>query len=140
MHFGVSFGELIPDSHLEALIRQNYEAGDLSDIWQERQDAYLTQYIHINHPDDSVEAGFDFTGYDWNRGVLLRLEEDDTTSLVPCDFDISLDCSDYFTNGIVGERRGLILGDVVWYEDVPNLQLDLLGLGVPDMDAGDEVN
>ena len=34
----------------------------------------------------------------------------------------------------------LILGDVVWYEDVPNLQLDLLGLGVPDMDAGDEVN
>ena len=34
---------------------------------EQRRNIYLTQYIHINYPDDSVEAGFD-----WNIARLLR--------------------------------------------------------------------
>ncbi|MBT6432045.1 MAG: hypothetical protein HOK97_11025 [Deltaproteobacteria bacterium] len=62
--------------------------------------------------DDSVEAGFDFRGYGWNPARLLRLEEGDTTGVVPWPFDESLGCADYFSNGLVGERPGLTPGDV----------------------------
>ena len=140
MHFGISFGEL-SDFFVEEMPAW-YESGFSEDnggpgsdiglaYFEENKNGFITQYIHINHQDSSADEGFDFSGYDWNSGRMVNYAADGTLGLIPCSYDESIDCYDMAVDAIPGERNALVLGDAYWYEDFPNIDFDLLALGVP---------
>lgn len=132
MHFGLGFGPMSPYVE-ETLSTDNPD-------WDEVKDAYISQFIAINHPGDN--GGVEFVGYDWNGAFLVET-----------DFN---SCGEFFYYGEDGEltTEGVeicgelqvnvddltyVLGDSneqpihayqqgfsLWLEDTPNLDLNIL--------------
>ncbi len=132
MHLGIGFG---PQSTYQA------ETLGESDDWDAEEDgpAYFTAYIAMNHP--TADGGYDFVGYDWNPTYYSEVDPsicferegeegeepeeicggivvDDEGLLVPGDQDAN-----------VGSRLGYVTAYSWWYEDFPNLDLNLMGEG-----------
>ena len=129
MHFGISYGALTEEH--ESRLSEAYTDSDLGDYFDTYREAFVSQYIHINHPDASSDEGYDFTGYDWNYARLAGLNEDETLSVVPCEWDETLECYDLIPYD--GAQNVFSVSDAFWYEDFPNIDFDILQLGVPDM-------
>ncbi|MAA79642.1 MAG: hypothetical protein CL916_10315 [Deltaproteobacteria bacterium] len=129
MHFGLSYGPLTEEH--ESRLSEAYADSDIGDYFDTYKEAFVSQYIHINHPDASSEEGYDFTGYDWNYARLAGLNDDETVTTVPCEWDETLDCYDLIPYD--GEQTVLSLSDAFWYEDFPNIDFDILNLGVPEI-------
>ncbi len=128
MHFGVGYGPL--STYLEGQL-----SGDPA--WPTVDQAYVSQYIAINHPDGA--GGYEFVPYDWNAALLV-------------DTDYSV-CETYYLYGnpvaeevcgqvelkknmgafeyVLGDQdiqpiHAVTLGFSMWLEDTPNLDLTLL--------------
>lgn len=133
MHVGFGYGDL------SDYMYTNYWdefGGDLA----EYEDSVVGSYVAINHPTD--EGGVDFRAYDWSSAVhwsgtseLTTLTDSEGT-----EFDEQVVIVDVDPDGF------LMLGDpsdagyrsmsTYWYEDFPNLDLDILKEGIPsELDA-----
>jgi len=129
MHFGISYGALTAEH--ESRLSDSYADSDIGDYFDANKEAFVSQYIHINHSDSSSDEGFDFTGYDWNYARLAGMNTDDTITTVPCEWDESLDCYDLVPYD--GTKKVFSVSDSFWYEDFPNIDFDILNLGVPEI-------
>ena len=120
-----------------------------SDSWDaEAEASYHTQYIAINHPSDT-DLGYNFVAYDWTSAIFV--EADPTTCVEAGEYEegsladealngaeevcglimtettddgTMYDLGDHSLN--VGSRYGYVQGNAWWYEDFPNLDLNLL--------------
>jgi hypothetical protein len=129
MHFGLSYGALTAEH--ESRLSESYENSDIGTYFEDNKGAFVSQYIHMNHTDVNAADGFDFTGYDWNYARLAAVNTDGTIGTVPCDWDDTLDCYDLVEYD--GTKNVFSASDAFWYEDFPNLDFDLLTLGVPEI-------
>jgi hypothetical protein len=129
MHFGLSYGALTAEH--ESRLSESYETSQIGDYFEDNKSAFVSQYIHINHSDVNATDGFDFTGYDWNYARLAAVNTDGTIGTVPCDWDDTLDCYDLVEYD--GTKNVFSASDAFWYEDFPNLDFDILNLGVPEL-------
>ena len=133
MHFGLGFGPL--SSYMTA----QYED---SDGWDVETDpySYFTMYTAMNHPSEEEALGWDFVGYDFTSGLFVEVDRYSCTydpGFEVCgevQIDPSTDGSGYvYRTGDfredVGERFAFVTGSAWWYEDFPNLDLDLMKEG-----------
>ena len=139
MHYGLGFGDL--SSYLLADI-------ELATWWDPEIDPYgnFTSYTAMNHPDEDAEDGYNFIGYDFTRSLFVEVDrsscvdllgEDGTVSETVCGevmFEASEDGGATYPFKIsdlredVGSRYAYIHSAAVWYEDFPNLDLDMMAL------------
>ena len=138
MHFGISFGLLTEEQRdrLESIYVDS-DAEGLEDYLADNINAFVTEFIHINHGDSSSEDGYDFTGYDWNYANLAKLNNDGTIGSIPCSWDESRECYDLVSESYDGAQNIFVASNAFWYEDFPNMDFDILKLGVPDMTTED---
>ena len=133
MHFGISFGPLTT-GHIDRL--EEAYADDM-EWFEANRNAFVTQFIHMNHLGDGTE--YDFTGYDWNYAVLAKMNEDNTVTTVSCDPpNEDSDCYDFVEDQYDSSLNVFSLSNSWWYEDFPNLDFDILNLGVPEMNTDPE--
>jgi hypothetical protein len=130
MHFGLIFGKL--SDHMTT----EFESTDWWADDAEAQSAYFTQYIAVNHPNEDSD-GYTFIGYDWNTSIYV--EADPEECIIPegmteevCGL-VQTEEVDGGTNYVFGDvydavnpRYGYIQGSSWWYEDYPNLDLDMM--------------
>jgi hypothetical protein len=129
MRFGVAMAPL--SEFLETMLSGAYGA-----TWPDYQPAYFTQYIAINHPDSAVPDGYSFTAYDWTSSFTVETDQEvcETAAMgTICGLlGIDWDNGVYILGDVSNEPHyGYIQGSPYWYEDFPNLDLDLLTEGVP---------
>lgn len=139
MRFGIGFGQL------SAYMTGEFESTDWWADDAEAQAAYFTQYIAVNHPAAS-DLGYDFIAYDWTSSIMVDIDNDkcvdielgevvdadpeSTTQVcgeivtVEEDGGTVFDLADQTEN--VGTRSVYVQGNSWWYEDYPNLDLDLM--------------
>ncbi len=134
MRFGVGFGALSP--YLLETATQAW-ADDGQDFADDDQ-AYLTQFIAVNHDDGS--GGVSFPAYDWNTAFYV---ETDYTQCINATYTsttftyeycglVQIDETDpanpVYVSGdtTVGPVHGYMSGGSWWLEDTPNLDLSLL--------------
>jgi hypothetical protein len=113
------------------------------DDWDEDVDpyAYFTGYIAMNHPEPTSDLGYNFVGYDFNPGYFSEIDMDlcaervidaEGTTEEVCG-GLVVDDEDMLVPGNhnidVGSRRGYFTSWAWWYEDFPNLDLDIMGEG-----------
>jgi len=151
MHFGLGFGPL--SSYMTTQM-ESY------DWWDSDTDpySYFTMYTAMNHPSDDESSGYDFIGYDFSTGLYVEVDEDacvdvdyddGTTETVCGRFKIapSEDGTGYVYRTAdfredEGSRFAYVVGNAWWYEDFPNLDLDMMKEGFDmtgdtDTDGGD---
>jgi len=130
MHFGVGFGPLSP-----ALQSQFGTATTGATTWPVLQNALLTTFIAINHPDGS--GGVTFPAYDWDSGFYAQTDftvcatfyaSTTTAGLYECgEPELDETATSYIPGDItVQPLKGYIQSNARWFEDVPNLDLTLL--------------
>ena len=107
--------------------------------------AYFTMYTAMNHPNSEATSGYDFVGYDFSTGLYVEVDKD---TCVDVDFEdgssetvcgkVELDPSEDGTGYVYrtadfredqGSRFAFIVGNAWWYEDFPNLDLNLMKEG-----------
>ena len=136
MHFGLSFGGL--SDHMTAELES-------SDWWAddaEAQNSYFTQYISINHPNE--DGGYKFIGYDWTSSIFVAADSEECAELEGTDADGNPVSEEYcglveteevdggasYVFGdvydVVNPQYGYVQGSAWWYEDFPNLDLDIM--------------
>ena len=135
MHFGFGYGPLSP--YLDETLAE----GDPE--WDTVSQAYISQFIAINHPDGN--GGVDFIGFDWNAALLVETDfsvcstvfyYDDagvpTTEGVELCGLVQVDVDD-LTYVLGDQNAGSIhaytQGFSMWLEDTPNFDLTLLKEG-----------
>ena len=139
MRFGIGMGPL-----------STYMAGEFesTDWWADDADAqasYHTQYIAVNHPAET-DLGFNFVAYDWTSAIMVKVDPEkcvDVASGEVVDADpesATQVCGEVLTveedgssnydladqNENFGSRQVYVSGSSWWYEDYPNLDLDLM--------------
>jgi hypothetical protein len=112
--------------------------------WPDYEESFIGQYVAINHPDDSSE-GYDFVAYDWNTafigsvydGYCAPIALTDGSTVDACGL-VNLEERDgaLYYDGVdatadEGSRVVFVSSGVYWYEDFPNLDLDLMTEGAP---------
>ena len=133
MHFGMGFGPL-------SIYNEQRLAEAYAEEWPDYQDAFMSQYIAINHPDGA--GGYTFTAYDWNTALLVETDynECQTVDGTSTSFDVcgmvqieEQDGGYVYVLGDVTDQpiHAYMNGSAYWYEDFPNLDLSLLKEGVP---------
>ena len=131
MHFGLGFGPLT--DHLFETLKDGED-------FDEYQDAYMTQYVAMNHPDGS--GGFTFDAYDWNGALLVDTDYDSCVDVddgsggtfeVCGEYQVTDD--NYYVPGDtnIAPRRSYMVGFSAWLEDTPNLDLSILKDGTAGM-------
>ena len=116
-----------------------------SDWWAddaEAQQSYFTQYISINHPNE--DGGYKFIGYDWTSSIFVAADSEECAELESTDPDgnpvseeycglVETEEVDGGTNYVFGDvydvvnpQYGYVQGSAWWYEDFPNLDLDIM--------------
>lgn len=136
MHFGLMFGKL--SDHMTT----EYESSDWWADDEESQKSYFTQYIAINHPTD--DGGYTFVGYDWTSSIFIVADPEKCADLEGTDADgnpvteeycglVQTEEVDGGTNYVFGDvydsvnpQYGYVQGSAWWYEDYPNLDLDIM--------------
>ncbi len=137
-HIGFGFGALT-DS-LTTLLEEAYE-----DEWPEYESGYITQFVAVNHPSETEELGYDFVAYDWNTALFVGAAPDECETFLDSsgvsteicgavriderDGSFYYDLVDYTESE--GSRYAFIRGNSYWYEDFPNLDLDIMAEGTP---------
>jgi hypothetical protein len=127
MHFGLGFGPL--SDYL-------YETYSASESFAEYEDAYMSQYIAINHPDGA--GGYTFDAYDWNGSLLIQTDYDYciTIESESGDFDVcglpEVTEDNYYVpdDATIRPSHGYVTGFSWWLEDTPNLDLSILKEGI----------
>ena len=139
MRFGIGFGPL-----------SAYQSGEFesTDWWADDLDAqgsYFTQYIAVNHPAET-DLGYNFVAYDWTSSIMVDIDTEKCVDLesgevVAADPESTTQvCGEIMTveeegstnydladqNANVGSRHVFVQGNAWWYEDYPNLDLDLM--------------
>lgn len=130
MRFGVAYGPQTP------YITEQLSSGFGAD-WATYENAILTQFIAINHPNDA--GGVDFVGFDWNYGLFLE------TDYTECVYYPTTGGGSYDICGIIGADNagyfllgdatatplhGVTLGASLWLEDTPNFDVTRLKEGL----------
>lgn len=139
MRFGIGMGPL-----------STYMSGEFesTDWWADDADAqgsYHTQYIAVNHPAET-DLGYNFVAYDWTSAIMVNIDTEScvdaaTGEVVASDVESeSKVCGEVMTvevdgspnydladqNENFGSRNVYVSGSSWWYEDYPNLDLDLM--------------
>ena len=136
-HIGFGLGPMTAD--FEDMLETAY-----ADEWPDYEDSYLAQYVAVNHPADTAE-GYDFIAYDWNTaffasvydGYCTTLTESDGTVVDACGLvDLEERSGTYYYEPVdasedAGSRVVFAQGSIYWYEDFPNLDLDMMTEGAP---------
>jgi len=135
MHLGIGLGPM------SSYMTETYEAADW---WEPESDpfSYLSMYVAMNHPDDEATSGYNFVGYDFNTAYyaevdmdecMENLDEETGEVLGTTCGGIVVDEDGYLVPGNhnvdVGSRTAFISASAWWYEDFPNLDLEILGEG-----------
>ncbi len=135
MHFGLGLAPL-----------SSYMSTELlgTDWWDETTDpySYFTMYTAMNHPNEDVSEGWDFIGYDFSGGLYVEVDKDvcvdssvgggtvcGEVQFDPADEDFVYNYRKADFREDEGERFAFIMGNAWWYEDFPNLDLDLMKEG-----------
>jgi hypothetical protein len=136
MHFGLIFGGL--SSHMTSEFESTDWWADETDL----QASYFTQYIAMNHP--SADGGYTFIGYDWTSSIYVDADPEQCASYEYEDAEgnvVSEEvCGMVLTEEVEGQtnyalgdvydvvnpRYGYVQGSAWWYEDYPNLDLDIM--------------
>ena len=66
------------------------------------------------------------------------MNEDNTVATVPCDPNEDSDCYDFIEGQYDASQNVFSLSNAWWYEDFPNLDFDILNLGIPEMGGDPE--
>jgi len=147
MRVGIAFGE--KTNHIIEVF-ENYASddSDFAESWAENSNAYMTQYVAINHPNASESSGFDFIGYDWNYAFMVDVDMEICESIEYQDGSVEEICGEFkvnpedntyvFGNTNLDPRLGYVRGGSFWLEDFPNLDLNLLKLGYDPCDFAGE--
>ncbi len=107
MHLGFAYGPM-SDYLIDSWDPTTYD---------EYGPSMFTQFVAVNHPDDS------FVGYNWNTGLLWEMDLE--AGLVTSDEEGYLIPATDFAVG------GYTTGNAYWYEDFPNLDMTNLKDNVP---------
>ncbi|MEC7987791.1 MAG: hypothetical protein VX278_21665 [Myxococcota bacterium] len=133
MRFGISFGALnsFHESWLESAYVMNADndsngIDDLVEYFDENREGFVTQYVHINHPNSASASGYDFTGYDWNYATLSYMNADDTIASIPCAYDTTQTCYDLVQDPYDASLNVFVVSNAYWFEDIPNIDFSLL--------------
>jgi hypothetical protein len=139
MRFGIGMGPL-----------STYMSGEFAstDWWADDLDAqgsYHTQYIAVNHPAET-DLGYNFVAYDWTSAIMVNVDAEScvdaaTGEVITSDVESETKvCGEVMTveedgaanydladqNENFGSRNVYVQGSSWWYEDYPNLDLDLM--------------
>ena len=133
MHFGFGLG---PWSTYMTETSADWED------WDDEVDPYfyLSGYIAMNHPNSETELGYDFVGYDFNSGIYSGVDmdlcadrEDAEGEVTTICGGLTVDDEGYYEKGNhnvdVGMRHGYFQSSAWWYEDFPNLDLEIMTEG-----------
>jgi hypothetical protein len=140
MRFGMAFGPL------SDYMTTEFESSDWWADDAEAQASYFTQYIAVNHPNADTSSGYDFIAYDWTSSIFVEADKDSCWDLennvevdagtegetILCGMVQTEETDDGTNyklgdhNQEVGSRYGYVQGSSWWYEDYPNLNMDLL--------------
>ena len=99
----------------------------------------------MNHPNSEEPEGFDFIPYDWTttihfQGTSMETDVTDSSGETTTEqlIQVAVDTDDTLLFGDPDEP-GLRRMFTYWYEDFPNLDLDILREGIPpELETGDE--
>ena len=134
MHVGLGLGPM------STYMTETYEE---TDWWDPDSDpyAYHSMYVAMNHPDEDASSGYNFVGYDFNTAYYAEVDMDECVEETDEAGEVTgtvcgglvVDEEGYLSPGNhnvdAGSRIGFISGSAWWYEDFPNLDLDILGEG-----------
>jgi hypothetical protein len=131
MHLGLGMGEL--STYLTEEYWDNFD-GDLAEL----EGTVAGGYIAMNHPDGA--GGYDFKAYDWGNAFFFEGTLDEGTYVEDSEgneieVDLVTATVDAEESTLVRTNAGdtaLIRFNTYWYEDFPNLDLDMMQEGVPD--------
>ena len=107
IHFGMGFGP-VSDSIVDWF----------GDYYADVETSLFGIYQAVNHPDG--DGGYDFIAYDWSYSSLYEWDPKTT--------EVLLDDKGYLIQANIGDPnpQGLVQAGVKWYEDFPNLDLNMI--------------
>ena len=114
--------------------------------------ALFTGYVAMNHPNSESDSGWDFVGYDFNPGFYVEIDPDECITETTEDGEeietcgmvmIDEDTDEYIMGNFnvdadTATRHAYLTSWSWWYEDFPNLDLDIMGEGFDWLYEGDE--
>ena len=137
MHIGAGYGPITD------YIRESYWE-DFVDT-AEYEPSVVGSFVAMNHPNSEEPEGFDFIPYDWTttihfQGESIEADVTDSTGETTTEqlIQVAVDSDSRLIFGDPDEP-GLRRMYAYWFEDFPNLDLNILREGIPpELETGEE--